>query len=126
MMKKVIKPIVLMSSLLLLAACDKGESSKAVDSDDIKVTVSVKSEGEKAEEKQVVVDKDDSVMDALEEGYEVEEDKGFVTEIDGHKQDPSKNLYWMYKVNGKMADKGAEEKVVKEGDKIEFYQEVVN
>ena len=67
-MKKVIKPIVLMSSLLLLAACDKGESSKTVDSDDIKVTVSVKPKGEKAEEKQVVFDKDDSVMDALEEG----------------------------------------------------------
>lgn len=126
MLKKVVKPIVLLSSLVFLAACDKGGSSQSLESDDIKVTVSVKPEGEKAQKKEVVVDKDDSVMEALEEAYKVKDDKGFVTEIDGHKQDPSKNLYWMYKVNGKMADKGAEEKIVKDGDKIEFYQEVAN
>lgn len=38
MLKKVVKPIVVLSSLLLLAACDKGGTSKFVDSDDIKVT----------------------------------------------------------------------------------------
>ncbi|MEQ9810886.1 MULTISPECIES: DUF4430 domain-containing protein [Streptococcus] len=123
-MKKVLKPIVVASSLLLLAACSNDDANKKPESDEVKVTVSVKPQGEKADKKEVIVDKDDSVMDALEEAHDVEDDNGFVTEIDGHKQDPKKNLYWMYKVNGKMPNKGAEENTVKNGDKIEFYQEI--
>ena len=33
-------------------------------------------------------------------------------------------LYWMYKINGEMAPKGAAETTVQDGDTIEFYQEV--
>ncbi|MDY5973630.1 DUF4430 domain-containing protein [Streptococcus hyovaginalis] len=126
-MKRMIIPITLISSICLLTACANNEKAKLTDSsDDIKVTVSVKPQGEKESTKEVTVDKDDSVMDALEEGFEVEDDNGFVTEIDGHQQDPSKNLYWMYDINGKMAEKGAEDMIVSDGDKIVFYQEVAN
>ncbi len=125
-MKRMITPIALISSIWLLTACANNEKAKPTDSDDIKVTVSVKPQGEKESTKEVTVDKDDSVMDALEEGFEVEDDNGFVTEIDGHQQDPSKNLYWMYDINGKIAEKGAEDMTVSDGDKIVFYQEVAN
>ncbi|MGX7777031.1 DUF4430 domain-containing protein [Streptococcus pluranimalium] len=125
-MKKMLKPVILASSLFLLAACAKDDANKKPESDEVKVTVSVKPEGEKAEKKEVIVDQDDSVLDALDEAFDVEDDDGFVTEIDGHKQNPAKNLYWMYKVNDKMATKGAEENIVKNGDQIEFYQEVAN
>lgn len=121
-----LKPVILASSLFLLAACAKDDANKKPESDEVKVTVSVKPEGEKAEKKEVIVDQDDSVLDALDEAFDVEDDDGFVTEIDGHKQNPAKNLYWMYKVNDKMATKGAEENIVKNGDQIEFYQEVAN
>lgn len=125
-MKKMLKPVILASSLFLLAACAKDDANKKPESDEVKVTVSVKPEGEKAEKKEVIVDQDDSVLDALDEAFDVEDDDGFVTEIDGHKQNPAKNLYWMYKVNDKMPTKGAEENIVKNGDQIEFYQEVAN
>ena len=125
-MKKMLKPVILASSLFLLAACAKDDANKKPESDEVKVTVSVKPEGEKTEKKEVIVDQDDSVLDALDEAFDVEDDDGFVTEIDGHKQNPAKNLYWMYKVNDKMATKGAEENIVKNGDQIEFYQEVAN
>ncbi|AUW96869.1 DUF4430 domain-containing protein [Streptococcus pluranimalium] len=125
-MKKMLKPVILASSLFLLAACAKDDANKKPEADEVKVTVSVKPEGEKADKKEVIVDQDDSVLEALDEAFDVEDDNGFVTEIEGHKQDPAKNLYWMYKVNGKMANKGAEENIVKDGDKIEFYQEVSN
>ncbi|WP_218654428.1 DUF4430 domain-containing protein, partial [Streptococcus pluranimalium] len=123
-MKNMLKPVILASSLFLLVACAKDDANKKPESDEVKVTVSVKPEGEKAEKKEVIVDQDDSVLDALDEAFDVEDDDGFVTEIDGHKQNPAKNLYWMYKVNDKMATKGAEENIVKNGDQIEFYQEV--
>ncbi|MFU2222942.1 DUF4430 domain-containing protein [Streptococcus pluranimalium] len=125
-MKNMLKPVILASSLFLLVACAKDDANKKPESDEVKVTVSVKPEGEKAEKKEVIVDQDDSVLDALDEAFDVEDDDGFVTEIDGHKQNPAKNLYWMYKVNDKMATKGAEENIVKNGDQIEFYQEVAN
>lgn len=125
-MKNMLKPVILASSLFLLVACAKDDANKKPESDEVKVTISVKPEGEKAEKKEVIVDQDDSVLDALDEAFDVEDDDGFVTEIDGHKQNPAKNLYWMYKVNDKMATKGAEENIVKNGDQIEFYQEVAN
>ncbi|WP_438466983.1 DUF4430 domain-containing protein [Streptococcus pluranimalium] len=125
-MKKMLKPVILASTLLLLTACAKDDAHKKPEADEVKVTVSMKPEGEKAYKKEVIVDQDDSVLEALDEAFDVEDDNGFVTEIEGHKQDSAKNLYWMYKVNGKMANKGAEENIVKDGDKIEFYQEVSN
>ncbi|HEL2449554.1 TPA: DUF4430 domain-containing protein, partial [Streptococcus suis] len=48
---------------------------------------------------------------------------GLITEIDGVSQDTSTNTYWMYKVNGQMADKGAKDLTVANGDEIEFYLE---
>ena len=60
----------------------------------------------------------------LKANYKIEEKNGMITSIDGHSQDEAKGLYWMYKINGEMAPKGAAETTVKKGDKIEFYQEV--
>ena len=58
------------------------------------------------------------------EAYKFEEKDGFITSIDGHAQDEAKGLYWMFKVNGEMAPKAANQITVKDGDKLEFYQEV--
>ena len=65
-------------------------------------------------------------MKVLKANYKIEEKNGMITSIDGHSQDEAKGLYWMYKINGEMAPKGAAETTVKKGDKIEFYQEVYN
>ncbi|HGZ8236940.1 TPA: DUF4430 domain-containing protein [Staphylococcus aureus] len=44
--------------------------------------------------------------------------------MDGISQDETKGLYWMFKVNNKLAPKAANQIKVKKNDKIEFYQEV--
>ncbi|ERL21791.1 PF14478 domain protein, partial [Streptococcus pyogenes GA06023] len=68
--------------------------------------------------------KGDTVLEILKDNYEVKEKDGFITAIDGIEQDTKANKYWLFKVNGKMADKGADQITVKDGDSIEFYQEV--
>lgn len=66
----------------------------------------------------------DTVLDVLKANYKVKEKDGFITSIDGISQDETKGLYWMFKVNNKLAPKAANQIKVKKNDKIEFYQEV--
>ena len=65
-----------------------------------------------------------TVMDVLKANYKVKETNGFITSIDGKQQDEKAGLYWMFKVNGKLASKAANQIKAKDGDKIEFYQKV--
>lgn len=47
-----------------------------------------------------------------------EEDGGFVTSINGVSQDTAANKYWMYYINGELAQVGAGTYIVQEGDEI--------
>ena len=57
-------------------------------------------------------------MRALDRVADIETDSGgkFVTAIEGVEQDEGKNLFWLYYVNGKPADKGAAEVKLAAGD----------
>ncbi|MFA9468854.1 MULTISPECIES: DUF4430 domain-containing protein [unclassified Streptococcus] len=79
--------------------------------------------GETQTEQSVPLKEGETVLDLLKAHHDVEETDGFVTAIDGVKQDEAAKLYWMYKVNDVMADKSAAELTPKAGDVIEFYQE---
>jgi hypothetical protein len=63
----------------------------------------------------------ENLLDTLKSNVKVVESKGFITSINGKAQDAKKNLYWMYKVNGKVANVGAGDYKLKSGDKVEFY-----
>ncbi|MET3559114.1 hypothetical protein ABID29_002263 [Streptococcus rupicaprae] len=118
-------------SVMTLAACSpaptsvpaNNQTSQVADDDPTaQATILVKFT-DRETEKEVTFEVGDSVMDVLEDNFNVEEEDGLVTVIDGVSQDPAKNTYWMYKVNGEMAEVGAESYEVKAGDKIEFYLE---
>ncbi|MGT2829962.1 DUF4430 domain-containing protein [Streptococcus hillyeri] len=119
-MKKLLSSLVLLLSLFLVA-CGNGGADK---DDQVagKVQLIVNLDTNKMDE-QVTFEKGDTVMDVLEDNYEVEEDNGMITAIDGIAQDETKGIYWMFKVNDDMAPKGAEQITLNDGDKIEFYQE---
>ena len=59
----------------------------------------------KSKKKSVEIQKGDTVLDVLEEVYPVQENDGFITEIDGISQDKDKGIYWMFDVNGKLGEK---------------------
>ncbi|HER7898617.1 TPA: DUF4430 domain-containing protein [Streptococcus pyogenes] len=113
---------------MLLVACSQGTKqtqTPRVPKADHHVRLVVKEDTNTIDEK-VSFGKGDTVLEILKDNYEVKEKDGFITSIDGIEQDMKANKYWLFKVNGKMADKGADQITVKDGDSIEFYQEVFN
>lgn len=125
-MKKFLKLLVLALSLMLLVACGNSRADKSkttASSSSGTVRLIVKEDTNTIDEK-VSFKKGDTVMAVLKANYKVKEKDGFITSIDGVSQDKEKGLYWMFKVNDKMAPKAADKIKVKKNDKIEFYQEV--
>lgn len=111
---------------MLLVACSQGTKqtqTPSVPKSDHHVRLVVKEDTNTVDEK-VSFEEGDTVLEVLKDNYEVKEKDGFITAIDGIEQDTKANKYWLFKVNGKMADKGADQITVKDGDIIEFYQEV--
>ncbi|GFH39605.1 DUF4430 domain-containing protein [Pseudolactococcus insecticola] len=71
--------------------------------------------------KNLIVTTDETVLDCLKSESKVTVESGVITKIDDISQVEKSNLYWLFKVNGKLSDKGAAETPVRNGDKIEFY-----
>lgn len=129
MMSKWLKGLLILAVTLTLAACgttatpEKTASTTSVSSTaptTLTATVILKEDGQEIANKQIQVAPETSVYDALAKNFTVKDDKGFITSVDGKEQDPQGNKYWMYKVNDVMAEKGAKEIIIKDGDKIEF------
>ena len=107
-MKKLLIYLALAFSLVTLAACGKNEATKPTNSTNNhqskvqgQVTLILKTEKE-SKKKSVEFKKGDTVLDVLKEIYPVQENDGFITEIDGISQDKEKGIYWMFDVNGKI------------------------
>ena len=62
----------------------------------------------------------DGLEKYLKENHKAKFEDGMMTELEGIKQDKEKSQYWMYYVNGEMADVGIGDYVPKENDQIEF------
>ena len=62
------------------------------------------------------VDAGETAMRSLDRVADIESDSGLVTAIEGVEQDADKNLFWLYYVNGKLAQKGAAEVKLETGD----------
>ncbi|MBF7094000.1 DUF4430 domain-containing protein [Streptococcus sp. HF-1907] len=125
-MKKVFNLLLVGLMSLVLVACGNSGATKTSASssaESLKIQLVVKEDTNTIDEK-VTADKGDTVMDVLKDNYKVVEKDGFITSIDGISQDEKAGKYWMFKVNGKMAPKAADKIKVKNGDKVEFYQEV--
>ncbi|MCI1985830.1 MAG: DUF4430 domain-containing protein [Lactobacillus sp.] len=100
-----------------LAACGtpaKKTTAKPVAKATIKLVVNKKA----LSTKKVTIAKKETILAAMKKHYQVKVTKGFITAINGHAQDPATNTYWMYKVNGKMATKGANQLTLKKGDQV--------
>lgn len=122
-MKKIVLGFSTLSAILLLAAC-QNETKPAVTDKEETLTATLAVEfGDKTDIQEVTFEKDDSVMDILEEYHEVEEEEGMVTAIDGVSQNAAENTYWMYDINKELAAKGAKEMTISEGDTVTFYLE---
>ena len=125
-MKKFILGLVLSSFLMVGAGCSTNNETTTVSTNSsqeqtaMKVTLTLVEDEKEITSKEVEVSEKESVLDILKANFEVKEDSGFVTSIDGKGQDAKANKYWMYYIKDKEADKGAADMTVSDSDKIEW------
>ncbi|MBU5593825.1 DUF4430 domain-containing protein [Amphibacillus sp. MSJ-3] len=71
-------------------------------------------------EEELEVEEGSTLMDILKDNFDIEEDNGFITAINGIKAEEDEPYAWMYTINGEMASVGAADYKVENGDVIEF------
>lgn len=124
MLKKLVLFLVAISSLFVVSGCqapsETQQSSSQTQTITEKVTITLEKEGKEITKKTVDYDSDQTLLQLLKQQFTVEEDNGFITAIDHYTQDKDKNLYWTFTINGKMAEKGANEIRLADKDQVVF------
>lgn len=128
------KWFLLMSAGFVLASCgteteapeetgtDDGVEEAGDVAEEVSATVEIEIDGETLSDltQEVTVPVGTTVMDALNENYDVVAEEGFVSSIEGNEQDADAGRYWMFYVNDEMPSVGAAEYEIEEGDFIEW------
>lgn len=86
-------------------------------SNTIKVTYTLKQGKKVVATKKTTLKKNDKVITGLKKNWKV---KGFITSIDGMKENQKKGIYWTYTINGEKVNKLANQQTLKNKDKVQF------
>ena len=92
----------------------------------IKVNYTLKVHNKTYKKKTIKLPKHSTVMRGLRKCWKIKSDHGLITSIAGKSQNPSKKIYWTYKINGKFAQKGAAIQKLANKDKVKFTLAKVN
>lgn len=84
------------------------------------ITISKDKNEEVITEKEVAIEEGAILLDVMKENFDIKEDDGFVTSIEGVEQDEEEGKYWLYSVNGEMGEVGAGEYELSVGDEVNF------
>lgn len=118
-------------SLLMFSGCTSNQGETAESSAakteatsskkaEVKASITLLDGDQELSKKEITFEKGESLFDALKENYEVEDDDGMITSIDGHAQDKESQKYWVFTVNDKEVNVGAKEVELKAGDRVVF------
>lgn len=141
--KKLLNKLLLLSlSGVLLAACgdQATETPEEIEEPDIEEVETPEDSGieEAAEEVtfsidivvegEVVADLSEEItapegmylLETMKDVYDLEEEGGFISEIEGYEQDEGEGIYWLYYINGESAEVGAADYAPEEADQIEW------
>lgn len=133
-MKKIMTAAVTLLGVFVLAACNNNEKGSSAQSSaktsestvvssekqEEKATIVLQEDGKEISSKEVSFEDGDSLYDVMKNNFKVEDDKGFITSIDGHKQDDKAKKYWTFTINDKEIMKGAKDVKLKADDKVNF------
>ncbi|KRL68267.1 DUF4430 domain-containing protein [Companilactobacillus versmoldensis] len=119
-MKKLASLLVALLLLIGVATPATTAQAKSKKSNNIKVTYVLKKNKKQIAKKKITLKKNSSVMKGLKKGWKVSEKDGFITKIDGHKQNDKKKIYWTYTVNKKTVNVGANKKKLHNKDHVQF------
>ncbi|WP_207940077.1 hypothetical protein DOK78_002463 [Enterococcus sp. DIV2402] len=126
-MKKSLVIVAVFVSMLGFVGCtstpetnDTTTSTSQSKENEISLTISLIKEDEVIDEKEITVAEGSNLMDAVKENFEIKEDNGMITSIEGIEQDTKESYFWTYTINDEMIMTGANETELHEGDKVVF------
>lgn len=119
-MKKITAFLLSLLMLLGVFAPATATTVQAKASNNINVTYSLKKNQKNIAKKTVALKKNATVTDGLKKGWKVNDKGGFISAIDGHKQNNKKKIYWTYTVNKKQVNVSADKKKLHNKDHVEF------
>ncbi len=128
-MKKIVGLVVL---LVALTGCGSKQadttkdSSKEIASSEVvssektekAVKVVLQEDGKEFSTKDIEIKEDALLGDIMADNFKIGEENNMIASIDGKKQDNKAQKYWIYQVNGKEAEIGANEYKLKAGDEV--------
>lgn len=131
MKKWMLSLFTIFSALVLVVGCSNDSATPTeeeettqetteVQEEVITVTISKDEGKEVLSEKEIEIEENEILMDVMKENYDIEEDNGFITSIDGVAPEEGEEKAWMYFVNDEMAMVGASEYELEAGDNIVF------
>lgn len=140
MKKKLMSVLSLLSLLVLMTACQNPsqeeatttvaeteavttakESSTSEKKDTMEVSIEILVDGQAIKpEETFEVESGSKLLTVMKDHYEIEEKDGFVQAIEGHQQDEAANKWWLFDVNGEMAEVGAADLTLNPGDQISW------
>lgn len=99
-----------------------GDTTTDNEKQEAKIMISItKKKGEETVAKKEIPIEDGAIlMDVLKENFEVEEDGGFITSIEGIEANESEKMAWLFFVNDESAKVGANQLELSPGDTVHF------
>ncbi|MUK87238.1 DUF4430 domain-containing protein [Ornithinibacillus sp. L9] len=99
----------------------KNEENNVSEVEESVVIVLSKDEGEEViAEEEISINEGDILLDVMKEHFDVEEEGGFITSIEGIAPEENEQKAWMYFVDGEMSSVGANEYELTPGEEITF------
>lgn len=99
---------------------DKTTGQNETENLEIEVIVSLENGEEVLEQEELEAESGSLLLDIMKENFDVEDDNGLITTINGITNEEGETNAWFYTVNGEHAMVGAAEYEVEDGDLIEF------
>lgn len=75
---------------------------------------------EDAWEQRIEISEGTTLLELMQEHYDIEEENGMITSIEGYSQDENLGAYWMFDINDQQSTVGAGEYVLQDGDEVEW------
>ncbi|MFD1039494.1 DUF4430 domain-containing protein [Virgibacillus byunsanensis] len=105
----------------LLMGCASDDTSSSEENEgSVDITISKDNGEEIVTEKEVPIEDGAILMDVMQENFDIEEDEGFITSIEGEAPEEGEQKAWMFFVNDEMGAVGANELELQVDDRVTF------
>src|SRR5699024_9439318 len=86
----------------------------------VEIIISVENGEDIIATEELAIESGTNLMTLMEDNFEVVNDGGFISSINGIEAEDGQTYAWLYTINGEHAMTGAEDYIIEDGDVIEF------